>query len=48
MLHADETVVYSSDYPHWDNDNPKAMLRHAEPEMRRRIFSENARDLYGL
>ena len=48
MLHADETVVYSSDYPHWDNDNPKAMLRHAEPEMRQRIFSENAREIYGL
>lgn len=48
MIHADETLVYSSDYPHWDNDNPAAMLRGIDADTRRRIFSENARHLYGL
>lgn len=48
MLHAEETLVFSSDYPHWDNDNPKAVLRTLDAETRRRIFSENARRVYGL
>ena len=48
MLHADETVVFSSDYPHWDNDNPMAMLRNVDRDTRRHILSENAREVYGL
>lgn len=48
MLHADETLVFSSDYPHWDNDNPKAVLRAIDEDTRRQIFSENARQVYGL
>ncbi len=48
MIHADETVVFSSDYPHWDNDNPRALIRNIDPETRQRIFSENARQIYGL
>jgi hypothetical protein len=48
MLHADETLVYSSDYPHWDNDNPAAMLAEIDGDTRRRIFGENAREIYGL
>lgn len=48
MLHADETLLFSSDYPHWDNDNPKLLFGDLEPATRRRILSENARELYGL
>lgn len=48
MFHADETVVFSSDYPHSDNDNPVAALRDVDPETRQRIFSDNARELYDL
>ena len=48
MLHAEETLLYSSDYPHWDNDNPRMLFRDLSAATRRRIFSENARSLYGL
>lgn len=48
MIHADETLVFSSDYPHWDNDNPKSIFRGIDDDMRRHIFSENARQIYGL
>jgi predicted TIM-barrel fold metal-dependent hydrolase len=48
MVHADETLLYASDYPHWDNDNPAAMLNGVDEETRRRIFGENARQVYGL
>lgn len=48
MLHADETVVFSTDYPHWDNDNPRATLNTLGRDTRRRVRSENAREIYGL
>lgn len=48
MIHADETLVFSSDYPHWDNDNPRAALRGLDSETRRNILSENAKRIYGL
>lgn len=48
MIHADETLVFSSDYPHWDNDNPRTLLRRIDQDTRRRIFSENAASLYGI
>jgi predicted TIM-barrel fold metal-dependent hydrolase len=46
-LHADEILVFGSDYPHWDWDNPDRVLRGVSPELRRRVFYENARELYG-
>lgn len=48
MIHADETLLFSSDYPHWDNDNPKALFSGVDEETRRRIFSENARKVYEI
>ena len=45
-LHADEILVYASDYPHWDWDNPKTVLPGISPELRRRVFAENAIELY--
>ncbi|WP_174811758.1 amidohydrolase family protein [Salinadaptatus halalkaliphilus] len=48
MIHADETLVFSSDYPHWDNDNPKAILRGIDDETNRAILSENAKSVYRL
>ena len=46
-LHADEILVFGSDYPHWDWDNPDRVLRGVSPELRRRVFYDNARELYG-
>ncbi len=48
MMHAERTLIFSTDYPHWDNDVPQHTLRHAPEAMRQRIFYENAAELYGL
>lgn len=48
MIHADRTMLFSTDYPHWDNDTPKSVFRRAPEELKRRIFYDNAAELYGL
>lgn len=48
MIHADRTMLFSTDYPHWDNDSPKTVFRRVPEHMKRRIFYENAAELYGL
>lgn len=48
MMHADRIAMFSSDYPHWDYDNPKLVLNGIPREMRRRILGDNAAELYGL
>ena len=46
MIHADRTLMFSSDYPHWDNDSPRhAFPRLPEPLMAR-IMHDNAEDVY--
>jgi predicted TIM-barrel fold metal-dependent hydrolase len=44
---ADEVMVFASDYPHWDWDEPSGFLAGFEPEFRRKIMVENAKELYG-
>jgi predicted TIM-barrel fold metal-dependent hydrolase len=48
MIHAERTLLFSTDYPHWDNDFPKQTLTRIAPALRRRIFFENAADLFNL
>ncbi|HET7559316.1 MAG TPA: amidohydrolase family protein, partial [Limnochordia bacterium] len=48
MMHAEQTVMFSSDYPHWDFDSPTAAFPKLPEPLRRRIFAETARELYGL
>jgi len=48
MVHADRTMVFSTDYPHWDTDSPKSTFRRVPEQMRWRIFYDNAAELYGL
>jgi predicted TIM-barrel fold metal-dependent hydrolase len=45
---AGETVMYSSDYPHWDFDAPDGTLTFLPAALRRRILGETAAELYGL
>lgn len=50
MLRADRTVIFASDYPHWDFDNPLAafnFIPHDRRDLKRRIFVENALEMYG-
>lgn len=48
MMDAGRTVMFSSDYPHWDNDNPALLLRGLAPELRARIMGGTAAELYGF
>lgn len=47
-LHADEVLVFASDYPHWDWDEPSAFLQGFDPVLRSRILYETAAELYKL
>jgi uncharacterized protein len=48
MIHADRTLIFSTDYPHWDNDFPGHTLQGIPAALRRRIFYENAAELFNL
>jgi predicted TIM-barrel fold metal-dependent hydrolase len=46
---ADRVLVFSSDYPHYDYDDPvRALPPHVSEATRRRVMYENARELYDL
>jgi predicted TIM-barrel fold metal-dependent hydrolase len=47
IIAADRTLLFSSDYPHWDFDDPYRALHALTPELRRRICVDTARELYG-
>lgn len=48
MIGAPEMILFSSDYPHWDFDNPKMALPPLSKDWKERIFWRNASELYGL
>jgi predicted TIM-barrel fold metal-dependent hydrolase len=45
-IHGERTLMFATDYPHWDFDDPDRV--RIPPEWRERVFSENAREVYGL
>jgi predicted TIM-barrel fold metal-dependent hydrolase len=47
MFHAERTVVFASDYPHWDFDNPMTAYSFFPASLKRRIFVDNVLDAYG-
>ena len=47
-LHAEETLIYCSDFPHYDWDDPQTTFPKLPQELHNRIFAENARELLGL
>jgi predicted TIM-barrel fold metal-dependent hydrolase len=48
MISAERTLMFSSDYPHWDADNPTLMFRRVESSLRERIFARTAADIYRI
>lgn len=47
-MHAEETLVYASDWPHFDWDDPATTFPRLPERLHRRVFCENARELFGL
>lgn len=47
-LQGERTLMYASDWPHWDFDDPEAALRPLSAEMRARVLAGTARQTYGL
>ena len=47
-MHAEETLIYCSDWPHWDWDDPATTFPKLPERLHQRIFAENARALFGL
>ena len=48
MAHAEQTVMFSSDYPHWDGDCPVHGFPKLPQPLKDRIMFQNAQELYGL
>jgi predicted TIM-barrel fold metal-dependent hydrolase len=49
MIKAERTLCFSTDFPHWDFDDPHRAFPSKTPlELRRRIQYSNAAELYGL
>jgi len=48
MLQAGETLMFGSNYPHWDSYEPGEAIPDLEPELARAVFSETATEFYGL
>jgi uncharacterized protein len=46
-LGSEDMLMFATDYPHWDYDDPDRAFQATVPaELKRKIFSENARALY--
>lgn len=55
MLHAvieagelQKNLVYGSDYPHWDADDPPYTMRYLKKEWQEGVFYDNIADWYGM
>lgn len=47
-VYADETLMFCSDYPHWDFDSPLRAFPKLEESLWEKIFYQNAAELYRL
>jgi predicted TIM-barrel fold metal-dependent hydrolase len=44
---ADRVLMFASDYPHWDSDDPTLVLRKLPERYRQRVFYDNAAEFFG-
>jgi predicted TIM-barrel fold metal-dependent hydrolase len=44
-MHAEQTLIYCSDWPHFDWDDPATLYKKLPEHLRRRVFSDNPREL---
>ena len=47
IAQAERTLMFSSDYPHWDFDDPRHALTALPAEIRQRVMVDNAVETYG-
>jgi predicted TIM-barrel fold metal-dependent hydrolase len=47
-MHAEDVLMFATDYPHYDYDDPSWLQPRLPKEHRDRIFAGNAIELYGL
>lgn len=45
-INAKQILLFSTDYPHWDNDLPNRVFIRQPEEMRKKIFFENSAEVY--
>ncbi|MDQ0970306.1 putative TIM-barrel fold metal-dependent hydrolase [Neobacillus niacini] len=48
MAKAEDMLLYSSDYPHWDGDPIDKVFKHFPQDMKNKIFYQNAKDTFHL
>ncbi|MEF8851703.1 MAG: amidohydrolase family protein [Haloarculaceae archaeon] len=48
MLHAEDTLMFGSNYPHWESYAPGEPLPELDPSLTRAIFAGTATELYDL
>ncbi|MFC5712982.1 amidohydrolase family protein [Thalassorhabdus alkalitolerans] len=46
QMGTDEILCFSTDYPHWDFDSPDRALPNMDPELKKKIFADNAKAFY--
>jgi predicted TIM-barrel fold metal-dependent hydrolase len=47
IVHAERTLMFSSDYPHWDFDDPRHVLATLPAALQERVRAQNAVETYG-